>query len=83
MHLESPESLAKRSILLFASLLGVSEKEFQIVSTGSSSLDVEYRGIELGSYGMRDVPDCNTFVYGTRIAEPRFSQATLKNKLDN
>jgi len=39
------------------------------------SFDIEYNGIELGSYGFRHRGDIS-WVYGTGIAEPRFSIAT-------
>lgn len=32
-------------------------------------------GVELGSYGMRYHPDVGYWIYGTGIAEPRFSKA--------
>lgn len=48
-------------------------EEFEVVETGEG-YDIEYRGIELGSYGIR-VHDGFTWVYGTGLAEPRFSKA--------
>ena len=39
------------------------------------SYDIEYNGIELGSYGIRKHENIN-WVYGTGLAEPRFSFAT-------
>lgn len=36
--------------------------------------DIEYSGIEIGSYGIRHCPFV-TWIYGTGIAEPRFSRA--------
>lgn len=38
------------------------------------SIDIELRGIEIGSYGVRRHED-HVWTYGTGIAEPRFSQA--------
>lgn len=36
-------------------------------------LDIEYRGFEIGSYGIREYNDI-AWIYGTGIAEPRFSK---------
>lgn len=41
------------------------------------SYDIEHKGIELGSYGVRSY-EGHTWVYGTGLAEPRFSQALLR-----
>lgn len=48
-------------------LLKVVEKEF------SSDLDIEFNGVEIGSYGFRKSKFCK-WIYGTGIAEPRFSK---------
>lgn len=40
--------------------------------TGDYSYDIEYKGIELGSYGIRET-EILTYVYGTACAEPRLS----------
>jgi hypothetical protein len=45
-----------------------------IVQT-ADGYDIEYQGIELGSYGVRGHNGW-TWVYGTGLAEPRFSIAT-------
>lgn len=42
--------------------------------TGSHSMDIELGGIEVGSYGLREWEGLK-WVYGTGIAEPRFSTA--------
>jgi hypothetical protein len=41
--------------------------------------DLEINGIEVGSYGRREVGDF-TWVYGTGLALPRFSQALNRGK---
>lgn len=41
------------------------------------SYDIEYNGIELGSYGIRKC-DYLTWIYGTGVAEPRMSQTLRK-----
>ncbi len=46
----------------------------EIVAT-PQGLDIELRGIELGSYGARSHGDLH-WIYGTGFAEPRFTIAT-------
>lgn len=41
-------------------------------------VDIMYNGIELGSYGIRSHKAIGSWVYGTGIAEPRFSQVLLE-----
>jgi hypothetical protein len=45
--------------------------------TTAQGVDIELRGIELGSYGIRSYEGFE-WVYGTGLAEPRFSQALSK-----
>ncbi len=45
------------------------------ISTTEEGLDVESKGIELGSYGVRTF-NRTPYIYGTGLAEPRFSQVT-------
>lgn len=47
--------------------------ELQVVKT-PDGYDIELNGIEIGSYGLRSV-DNLVWVYGTAMAEPRFSTA--------
>lgn len=47
--------------------------------TGKFSYDIEYKGIELGSYGIRETPIL-TYIYGTACAEPRLSYCKKLNK---
>lgn len=46
----------------------------KIVETGRETYDIELYGIELGSYGIRSCEFLD-WVYGTGLAEPRFSNA--------
>jgi hypothetical protein len=39
------------------------------------TFDLTYKGIEIGSYGARRCEFCS-WIYGTGIAEPRFSKVT-------
>ena len=50
----------------------------QIVKTDLESFDLFYKEIELGSYGIRHVEN-NSFIYGTGLALPRFSQVKNLN----
>lgn len=52
----------------------VSVDDMEIVDKNDGSFDIEVKGIEIGSYGIRRIEDF-VWVYGTGIAEPRFSQA--------
>lgn len=54
--------------------------EVEIKKISAVSYDIEYAGIELGSYGYRECDFLN-WIYGTGIAEPRFShvQNLIKN----
>lgn len=45
-----------------------------LVVTTPIGLDIMYNGVELGSYGRRD----SSYVYGTGLAEPRFTLAGEK-----
>lgn len=60
------------------SMVGGNPEELKLVSTsyelGYSSYDIEYKGKEIGSYGIRSC-DFLDWVYGTAIAEPRFTKA--------
>lgn len=50
--------------------------EFDAVQT-AEGFDLMFAGIELGSYGVRRMGD-HVWVYGTGLAEPRFSQVVQK-----
>lgn len=43
-----------------------------IINEKSQSIDLEYNGLELGSYGSRRLNDGSLWVFGTGIALPRF-----------
>jgi aspartyl-tRNA synthetase len=42
------------------------------------SFDIMVNDIEVGSYGIRQLNRVNKYIYGTGLAEPRFSYALLK-----
>ena len=50
----------------------------KIVSTAYQTYDIEFEGIELGSYGIRRHDHIGPWIYGTGVAEPRFSVALNK-----
>jgi hypothetical protein len=50
------------------------------IVTTENGYDIEYKGIELGSYGIREYSKFRSpfkWLYATGIAEPRFSQAKI------
>lgn len=49
----------------------------EVKQTGEQSYDIEYRDVELGSYGIREC-EFLKWVYGTGVAEPRLSQVMQK-----
>jgi hypothetical protein len=49
---------------------------------GDGSFDLDLNGIEIGSYGIRSYGEIN-WIYGTALAEPRFSAALAKKTLDH
>lgn len=50
------------------------DNEYQVVKT-PEGFDIEMNGIEVGSYGIRTLDSGFSWIYGTGIAEPRFSVA--------
>jgi hypothetical protein len=53
---------------------------FDAVHT-TEGFDLFYRGVELGSYGIRQLGD-HIWVYGTGLAEPRFSLALNRSEVE-
>lgn len=51
----------------------LTKKQINVVKT-FEGFDLEIENVEIGSYGLREYSDFN-WVYGTGIAEPRFSKA--------
>lgn len=66
-----------KSIATQPSLIDVRE----INKDGNKSFDIEYNGVEIGSYGERTF-EYLRWVYGTGLAEPRFSkiEKSIENK---
>jgi hypothetical protein len=60
--------------LFFQSVLN---GKVDIVRINKYSYDINYKGIELGSYGIRKC-DFLTWIYGTGVAEPRLSGVIKK-----
>ena len=74
----TPEDLAKMIETAKALFLQFFPADGLIVKpTGELSYDIEFRGIELGSYGIRTC-DFLRWVYGTGLAEPRTSRTLEK-----
>jgi hypothetical protein len=61
----------------FQSLLGWNEEGVTVEKTGENSYDIMLNGVEIGSYGIRTCDIC-TWIYGTGLAEPRFSTVARK-----
>ena len=63
-------------------LLGARGHRMEVVRTeeGIDSRDILINGIEVGSYGIRKINGIE-WVYGTGLAEPRFSQVTRGSSL--
>ncbi len=53
------------------------DADVDVVSMLDGSYDISYKGIELGSYGIRNC-DFLTWIYGTGVAEPRLSMVLEK-----
>lgn len=66
------------AMMFFKVKLGVSDFDYnnnvilKKVKTGMLSYDIEFAGIELGSYGIRE-NELLKYIYGTGCAEPRLS----------
>jgi hypothetical protein len=58
----------------FGQKIAATDASTDVFSTGPESYDITCNGIEIGSYGIRALDDFR-WVYGTGLAEPRFSQA--------
>ena len=61
------------------SFLNLNGMQTEIVRT-DIGWDVEYKGLELGSFGYRESPEGVLYVYGTGLAEPRTSTALAINE---
>lgn len=68
------EVYVKLARTLFSALCETTPK---IVKKNDGTLDIEINGIEVGSYGIREY-EGTTWVYGTALAEPRFTLALEK-----
>jgi len=69
---ENPKSILDDMVVqVFGALQGLSIYTPKIVET-DIGIDIEINGIEVGSYGIRTFKNFS-WVYGTGIAEPRFS----------
>lgn len=54
------------------------EEHLKVVPTGTDTYDIEFHGIELGSYGIRECSFVK-WIYGTGVAENRFSNALYQH----
>lgn len=67
------DNLVEECMRNFSMLIRGHDADLQVVRT-QDGYDIELNGIEVGSYGLRSV-DSLVWVYGTAMAEPRFSIA--------
>lgn len=75
----SLEAVIDHAREFFSESLGVDRKEIIKVSQLGPNFDLEYKGIELGSYGIRSCKFLK-WIYGTGCAEPRMQY--VKNLID-
>ena len=54
--------------------LSLNDDNLSIINIDTNSLDIMLNGVEIGSYGIREHGDIK-WIYGTGIAEPRYSRA--------
>lgn len=54
-------------------------KDIEIRALTYRSYDIFVNDIEVGSYGIRNLDNKLSYIYGTGLAEPRFSYAVSKN----
>lgn len=82
-YLSSLNTMLKEATSFFKEQIFELELVDTTQETGHSSYDIKTKNgqIELGSYGLRYHRDVGFWVYGTAIAEPRFSFAAEKTKL--
>ena len=76
------ETILKDALQFFKhwlKLCGLTNSHLTVESTGELSINILYKGIELGSYGFRSCQYLD-WLYGTGLAEPRFSQVLRRNK---
>lgn len=57
----------------------ISKEDCEVIETSKNCYDILLNNIEVGSYGIRQIEDLY-YIYGTGLAEPRFSVALHKNK---
>ena len=68
------DEMINTALIFFAENLGKIDhvqNKLEVVPT-EDGFDIEYDGYELGSYGIRSCPYLS-WIYGTAVAEPRFS----------
>ncbi len=69
--LESPEGIAEEAA---SCMTAFGDHAPDLVRT-PEGLDLQIAGIEVGSYGRRTAPCGTSYLYGTGLAEPRFTLA--------
>lgn len=74
-HSNDPQQLSEiiKAAMAFFQTQVPDQNELKVVTT-SEGFDIEYKGVEIGSYGIRKTSFIE-WIYGTGLAEPRFSRA--------
>lgn len=74
---EFPQLALDNVIHVAQMIMGPWARNLEMVPVGANQVDLNLNGIEVGSYGYREHEDFS-WVYGTAMAEPRFSFALEK-----
>lgn len=75
-HEARVQAMAQDALSFFA---GTYDALASVIVPTEQGLDIELHGVELGSYGYREHRG-HHWIYGTGIAEPRFSQAVARGR---
>lgn len=73
---DARDTLTAAALSFFSTMSMVEPKKFDVIETPEGQ-DIEFQAIELGSYGIRKSLMVD-WVYGTGVAEPRFSTVFRK-----
>lgn len=73
-----PELTARDLAELALRFMGRWQHGLSVIQTGPGWDVINPSGIELGSYGWRDIAGLGRYVYGTGLAEPRFTNSLEK-----
>lgn len=72
---DTPEIELKNMINDALSFFKFYKKDIECIKLGKNEFDIIVNNTEIGSYGIRNLNKDKKYVYGTGLAEPRFSYA--------